>query len=217
MQSGEKKLYNSLHKHISDIADCHIMCFPNSLSVKLGKAYVKKTFEWFLVEEKRFLFHVQLPNDSIIGYCGGFVPKGLGDGSSSGMLQYAFKEAFWGLCKKPWLLFHAEVRPMYPFLYKNIKKRFLDPKKQTIITQTEHSDRTEYAGLVVIGVHPNHQGTGVYQQLMSEFIAECERRQLRGGMLSVKKNNKRGIAAYTKMNWKIVEDHEKSYVLKLTL
>ena len=87
MPSNPFSLYNSQHKHINAIAQCHVACFPNSLSTKLGKEYIRKTFEWFLVADNKFLFHIEI-DDQVVGYCGGFISKGMGDGSSSGKVGY---------------------------------------------------------------------------------------------------------------------------------
>ena len=81
-----------------------------------------KTFGWYLNRPNRFLFHIEL-NEEVIGYCGGFVPNRPGDGSSSGMLQFAFNNAVKSLLLQPWLLFHAEVVPHYSFLWRNFKQR----------------------------------------------------------------------------------------------
>src|SRR3954464_8137783 len=90
---------------IKDIAICHQKCFPNSFSSKLQNSYVAKTLEWFLGAENRFLFHIEAQHQ-VIGYCGGFQSLSPGDGSTSGMLQYAMKEAIMGIIKRPYLIFH---------------------------------------------------------------------------------------------------------------
>lgn len=213
MPLGSHNLYSSQPKHLPSIAACHILCFPQSLANKLGKAYVAKTLHWFLVSEKRFLFHIALPTGEVIGYCGGFVPKGIGDGSSSGMLQHAFKEAVLGIIKKPWLAFHKEVRAMYPFLWKNIKGKLVSKKNKPVAIQST-SDRSKYSGLVVIGVHPEYRGTGIFNELMEQFFEESKRLGVLGSKLSVKKENGRGISAYQKFGWEIEEEHEKTWVFQ---
>ena len=184
--------------------------FP--LAGKLGLKYVKKMFEWFLVDDSRFLFHIELEGE-VIGYCGGFVSKGVGDGSSSGMLQHAFTEALLGVAKKPWLVLHKEVRPMYPFIFRNIKRRLFGTNKP-IAAPSENKEREKLSGLVVIGVHPQHRGTGVYNELMEQFFVDSKRLHAIGSKLSVKKNNARGIGAYTKFGWQVDEEHANTLVLK---
>jgi GNAT superfamily N-acetyltransferase len=191
-----------------------MVCFPTSLSTKLGKKYVTKTLEWFLANPNRFLFHIE-EDEKVIGFCGGFVPAKIGDGSSSGMLQHGFNEAVKGLLFKPWLLFHNEVIAQYPFILRNIKRKITGkvvpaPNHIKKITTTFNP----YVGLVVIGVLPLKRGTGIAQKLMAEFEnkgRELHQQQL---ILSVKKDNGRAIKAYNNYGWKIKEEHEKTFVLE---
>src|SRR4051794_13377066 len=100
---------------IKDLALCHLRCFPGSFSSKLGLQYTSKSLEWFLTNENKFLFHIKC-NGKVIGYCGGFRSSYSGDGSTSGMLQFAMREAIIGMIKKPYLLFHPELIKRYPLI-----------------------------------------------------------------------------------------------------
>ncbi len=207
------QLRNSLLNNLPAIATCHKECFSNSFSSKLGKAYVQKTLEWFLVDENRFLFHIT-DGDIVVGYCGGFVPQRIGDGSSSGMFQYAFKEALKGILIKPWLAFHLELRKYYPFLWRNIKNRIFKTKVIATDKRTNIAAFKKYTGLVVIGVHPKYRGKGVFDMLMNEFFSKAASLQLPRCILSVKQNNGRAIKAYEKYDWKIIEELGDMYVLE---
>src|SRR5689334_16274248 len=112
-------LASSSRFDLKRISICHQKCFPTSFSSRLGSAYTCKTLEWFLVSENRFLFHVEAENN-IAGYCGGFRSSYPGEGSTSGMLQYAMKEAIKGVTRKPYLFFHPELTRRYPLIFKNI-------------------------------------------------------------------------------------------------
>lgn len=208
------KSENSRKEHLPEIADCHISCFPGSLATKLGKAYVVKTLDWFLQSSQRFLFHI-LVDGKIVGYCGGFVPSKPGDGSSSGMLQHAFTQAVKGLLLQPWLAFHPEVVPHYPFLWRNIKRKFTG--KVTPAPTASPVVFKPYVGLVVIGVNVAYRGKGVSQQLMAEFESKSRGLHQHELILSVKKNNARAIGAYKKFGWQIKEEHDKTFVLQKLL
>jgi len=171
----------------------------------LGLLYLVKTFEWFLVAENRFLFHIESGNE-VIGYCGGFKSLYVGDGSTSGMLQYAMKEAMKGLIRRPYLLFHPDLLKRYPLIFKNIYKRVFNSKKN--ITPTIHHDSAKI-GLVVIGVHPDYRGKGVFELLMQNFEEECKKRNVTRITLSVKASNARAIAAYKKAGWQIASETKK--------
>jgi ribosomal protein S18 acetylase RimI-like enzyme len=186
-------------------------CFPGSLATRLGKSYVQKTLEWFLQSDNRFLFHIA-EQGKVVGYCGGFIPTKRGDGSSSGMLQHAFSQAVRGIAIRPWLVFHAEVRQQYPFIWRNIKRKLTGKMKPARTANVKPFK--PFVGLVVIGVLPAYRGKGIAQQLMKEFERRVEAYQQHELYLSVKKDNSRAIKAYQNFGWSIVEEQPKTYVMK---
>ena len=197
------RLIQSTPLDLEKISECHEKCFANSFSTKAGTAYVKKTLEWFLVAKNRFLFHIECDN-KVIGYCGGFKSAYPGDGSTSGMLQYAMKEAITGVMKKPYLLFHPELIKRYPLIFRNLFKKILSSKKpNSHPLQYHNSPSNSVIGLVVIGVHPDYRGKGYFELLMQHFEGECKKRNASKAALSVKASNTRAIAAYKKAGWQI--------------
>lgn len=203
------KLLQSLHSDIPAITKTHRICFAKSLSSKLGNDYTAKTFEWFLAGENRFLFHVT-DNEQVIGYCGGFSSLYAGDGSTSGMMQYAMREAVKGTLKRPWLLFNKEVRSLYPVITKNIFKKFKKSRNNKV-EDTANTPAEKKVGLVVIGVLPKFRGEGVFEILMNEFEKQTLLRNIYKIGLSVKKQNERAINAYKKAGWKIEKEHSNSF------
>jgi ribosomal protein S18 acetylase RimI-like enzyme len=137
-----------------------------------------------------------------VGYCGGFMPLQRGDGSSSGMLQFAFGEAFKGIIKNPFLLFHPEVVQNYPFLWMNIKRR-ITGKTKPFNPVSNDTPFHQYVGLVVIGVHPDFRGNGLAQQLMAAFENRARDYHQNEMVLSVKKNNHRAMKAYSNFGWSV--------------
>lgn len=187
---------------LPDIALCHMASFPNSFSTKLGLAYNIKSLEWFLAGDNRFLYCIEEDN-KVIGYCGGFQSKGLGDGSTSGMMQHAMKEAALGMIRRPWLFFHKDVIRFYPLITKNIIRKIGLIKKVKSIEKKEEEIKVSAVGLVVIGVHPDYRGKGYFETLMKSFEEESAKRNAVKMILSVKATNARAIAAYKKMSWQI--------------
>lgn len=204
----QKTDFNTLEALVA----CQMACFPNSFNTKLGKKYVFKTLEWFLANDKRFLFQVT-ENEQVVGFCGGFAPQFYGDGSSSGMLQYAFKEAVFGIFKKPWLIFNKELTAYYPFIIRNIKKKLGLLKNNAAVPKPENFVFIPTVGLVVIGVHPLYRGKGVFEILMNEFEKQASALNIHTCILSVRTENKRAIAAYKKMGWYIKEEQATSIIM----
>lgn len=197
----------SLPQDLEQVALCHRFCFPSSLSSRLGKAYGIKSMEWFIAGKNRFLFHI-VEDELVIGYCGGFISLYKGDGSTSGIMQYAMPQAIKGILKRPWLLLSKEVISMYPLIFKNIARRFYSQKKDRSNLLIQNAITEKKVGLVVIGVHPQYRGKGVFEMLMQEFEKQAIEMGILKMVLSVKKENTRAIKAYNKAGWEIFKEHE---------
>lgn len=195
--------------NLDDIAVLHRACFTESLSRELGISYARKTLQWFLTDANRFLLHVE-NEGKIVGYVGGFISQYPGDGSTSGMLRYAMREAVAGVAKKPWLIFNKQIRQMYPLIFKNIYRRII-PKTNIINTEKKYADNEKKAGLVVIGVHPHFRGKGIFEMLMTAFEKETTERHIHKMGLSVRKTNQHAIHAYEKCGWQVSIEHVDSY------
>ncbi len=165
-------------------------------------------FGWFFSGKNNFLLHVFNEQNKIVGYCGGFSPSYKGDGSTSGMMRYAMKEAITGAISHPALLFHKEVFPFYPVILKNIFRKIFK-KKIEVKEQDEKTAIDKRIGLVVIGVHPLYRNKGVFELLMTRFEKEAFERNIHTLTLSVKKDNKRAVNAYKKIGWQVFKEENK--------
>lgn len=195
---------------LEKISECNRLCFPNSFSTKLGNAVVIKTFQWFLAGENRFLYHVNCEGD-IVGYIGALAPQYTGDGSTSGMMRYAMKQAVVAFAKKPWLIFNKQVLVFYPLILKNIFRIFFNEKPKVQPAQfVAVAGIAKRLGLVVIGVHPAFRGKGVFELLMNQFENEAISSGIKLLTLSVKADNLHAINAYKKVGWRIAKEHKGS-------
>ena len=204
-----RQISHSLLLDLPKLAFCHHACFPESFSTKLGLSFTAKSLEWFLAGENRFLFHIS-EDGSVIGYCGGFIAQYQGDGSTSGMMQYAMKEAAIGMLKKPGLFFNKEVIRFYPLIFKNIKRKIFPLSQTPALSQDAGNIKTLSAGLVVIGVDPDFRGKGAFEMLMNHFENEVLKRKITKMNLSVKKHNIAAIKAYAKAGWLTGKEHTES-------
>ncbi len=172
--------------------------------------------EWFLNGSHKFLYHVKNNNGLIAGYIGGFSPQYYGEGSTSGMLQFAMWQGFLGVITHPWILFQKEIIGLYPLLSKNIVRKFLKSGKQ-VSSPGDEKKFEKRLGVVAIGVHPEHRGKGVFEMLMNIFETEARQRGISKLILSVKKDNARAINAYKKMRWEISAEKDITYEMIKTL
>lgn len=191
---------------IERIARCHIAAFPKSLSSALGLDYVSVMLRWYLSTENTFLFYAE-EGGNCIGYCGGMVKTVWGIGSASSMAQYSFEAAVTGFFRKPWLIFHPEVRAKYIFIFRNVFNRFLNNRK---LKGNPSVVFEPYTGLVVIGVDPLHQGKGYGSLLLEEFEKITRNKGLRKMVLSVLTENTNAIASYSRNGWLVSRADKKS-------
>lgn len=196
------QLHQSSLQDLPEIGACHAACFPDALTVKLGKKCMEKSLEWFITQEQSFLFHT-MQGQQVTGYCGGFIPGFAGDGSASGMLRYTAPDAIQALLLRPWLLLHKDVLRLFPLAAKNLIHKLLSPFSKRSRQQAVTPLYRAGAGLVVIGVHPDFRGTGVFESLIQQFEKEALQRNINDLYLSVKPSNTRAINAYTKAGWSV--------------
>jgi ribosomal protein S18 acetylase RimI-like enzyme len=194
---------------LDKIAHCHRSAFPNTLSSRLGLSISYKMLQWYLVNDKRFLFW--LAKDNVcLGYAGGMISDGTQiHGSTSGTIQFAFREIVVALLRKPWLWFHPELAARYPLILKNIYFRITGFK--TPVKDRKGAISAEpHTSLVVIGVHPEHQGKGYGSLLLKVFEQKTIDMGFNKMLLTVLAENAQAIKSYTKNGWTKVRQEGKS-------
>jgi ribosomal protein S18 acetylase RimI-like enzyme len=157
---------------------------------------------WYLSTDKTFLFHLE-QDGRCLGFCGGLVNDGtLPTGSASGMMQYSFRDAVGAMLRRPWLLFHPEMRKKYPFILKNIRTRINPKRTATPPAVRDRLRREPQVGLVVIGVDPDCQGQGYGSLLLREFERRAQTYGINRLQLTVHAGNDRAIRAYERNGWR---------------
>lgn len=190
----------SVKSDLRKIAVCHQLSFPDSLSSKMGIPYLTKMIEWYISDDKKFLFHVEEAG-RCIGYCGGMINDGTqATGSASGMIQYSFNDAVKAILLRPWLLFHKELIEKYGLVMKNVKRKFV--KKKSVAQASSVKKKSEtLTGLVVIGVLPEFQGKGYGSMLLKEFEKRTIELNINKMALTVRNDNHQAIKSYEKNGW----------------
>jgi GNAT superfamily N-acetyltransferase len=195
------EIINSTKADLPHIADCHKKTFPTSLSSAMGKSFLIKMLEWYVVNDFVFLFHLE-EDGKVIGYCGSIKVDGKQNkGSASGMAQYSFKEAVFSFLKRPWLVFHPELRKKYRLIKRNIlyKIGLQKPGKPLMVTNINAEDF--YVGLVVIGIDPACQGKGYSSIILKNLEQKAKVLGAKKLRLTVLPENLIAIQAYKKNGW----------------
>lgn len=186
---------------LRSIAQCHREAFPHSFSSALGLQFLIKNFLWYLEHPDAFLLVVKNESDTTLGYAGGLLmhEKSV-HGSSTSIMQFAFREAVIGLIMRPWLFFHREMWPNYRLIMKNIRLKLV-PSKKVVHPSPGQKKKRNSLGLVVIGTSQSARGKGVGSALLQAFAEKGRALKAERLHLSVKKSNQTAIQAYERNGW----------------
>ncbi len=200
------KIVNATFEDLPRLARCHRAAFPKTLSTAMGQQYVEKMLEWYLVDNRAFIFLLE-EEGKCVGYCGGLKFDGTARvGSASSMIQHSYDLAVSTFIKKPWLFFHPEFFSKYTLVGRNIIRRL---KKVMGVKERTQSGGVQlpepHSGLIVIGVDPAFQGKGNGSKLLQEFERISSVLNFKKMMLTVRTNNRRAIHSYLRNGWKVLK------------
>lgn len=198
------------------IVPCHLAAFPKTLSSRMGLKVSWRTLQWYVCDAKRFMLWINREG-KCVGYVGGMICDGMQvHGSASSMIQHAFKASIFALIIRPWLWFHPELRSRYRLIAKNLYFKIIGYKKP-MRDRKNHKPSEPYVGLVVIGVHPEHQGKGYGSQLLKAFEQKASELGYSRMTLSVLPNNSQAITAYKQNGWFLCKENRKSLTMEKKL
>lgn len=200
------------HNDLPRLAHCHRAAFPNTLSTAMGQKYVEKMLEWYLVDNRAFIF-LLVEDDQCVGYCGGMKNEGTGRmGSASSMIQHSYNHAVKIFTRRPWLFLHSEFFPKYKLALRNVWKRIRNSLGYVEkVIPKENLQRLEpHTGLIVIGVQQKFQGKGYGSMLLQEFERISKSRGFNKMMLTVKSDNEQAIKSYLRNGWVVSRVEGKS-------
>ena len=189
--------------NLKKIAECRIDAFPDSLSSKLGTAFVSKMLSMY-IEKNNFIISVE-SNDECMGFVTALVPENEHSCSTRESINFTFNDLLKGLLRKPWLFFHPIILREYKVGLEMIRKKF---KAKFTQLKPAAPDLTKLApeiinsvGLIDIAVQPKYQGKGYGSILLNAFENHCRAIGKHKMHLSVKPNNYNAIQSYKKNGW----------------
>jgi hypothetical protein len=195
-----------LHNKSSDlkkIAKCRIAAFPDSLSSKLGTAFVSKMLSMYL-EKNNFIISLET-NNECMGFVTALVPENEHACSTRESINFTFNDLLIGLLSKPWLFFHPIVLREYKVGIEMVKKKFKAKFKQVESPKPDLSSLApeiiNSVGLIDIAVQPKFQGKGYSTILLGAFESHCLKIGKHRMHLSVKPGNQNAIRSYKKNGW----------------
>lgn len=171
----------------------------------MGISYLMRMLEWYLTDEKKFLFHIE-ENGVCLGYCGGIVYDGTQvTGSASGMIQYSFNKAIISILTRPWLLLNKEFLDKQKLVIKNVKMKLKQKKikanNSSDIIKRKREPIEIQTGLVVIGVSKGSQGKGYGSMLLKEFETKTKSLNIKLMSLTVLSDNFQAVRSYERNGW----------------
>lgn len=197
------RIVQATFEDISRLAQCHRAAFPKTLSTAMGQKYVEKMLEWYMVDERAFIFLLE-ENGQCVGYCGCLKSDGTARfGSASSMIQYSYNLAVKTFLSRPWLFLHPEFLRKYKLALRNVVKRLrkMMGVGEQAVSVPSHTLPEPHTGLIAIGVDPKVQGKRYGSLLLQEF----ERRSIALGfhkmMLTVRTDNYQAIKSYSRNGW----------------
>lgn len=199
----EHKLLTATHQDLPRLAQCHRHAFPKALSTAMGQHYVEKMLEWYLMDDRSFIFLIEEGNQCV-GYCGGMKSdNSFRAGSASSMIQHSYNQAVKTFIRRPWLFLHPEFFPKYKLAWRNVRKRIRRGLGYVEkIKPIENGQRSEpHTGLVVIGVKQDLQGKGYGSKLLQEFERVSKGFGFNKMMLTVRSDNNQAIKSYLRNGW----------------
>jgi ribosomal protein S18 acetylase RimI-like enzyme len=208
------KIIQPAYTDLVRIAQCHRKAFPNTLSTAMGQVYVEKMLEWYLLDDRAFIFFLE-KNGNCIGYCGGLKFDGKSPvGSASSMIQHSYHAAVVAMLKRPWLFVHPEFLKKYRLAFKNIWRRILRKMGFYTTVKPACTDIPPHTGLIVIGVDPAFQGKGYGALMLAEFERLSNQFGYTSMMLTVKTSNAKAIKSYQRNGWVITQSDKKSTTME---
>jgi ribosomal protein S18 acetylase RimI-like enzyme len=172
--------------YIDEVLEIHLSAFSGYLNTKIGKAYLRKLFHWFINSDKSVALCATNKSGKVIGYViGATIDYG------PVLQKYLMQTAVLGIFTHFWVLLDPHFLRMV-LMRLGFKRRLIVAGPILIYPAIS---------LVGIGVSPTYSRLGVGKALLVEFEKTAKRLGFNSLCLSVYPDNIAARGLYEKTGW----------------
>ena len=177
---GEITIRNFNSTHLSGVVELHKLCFTkeNNLSMRLGDRFIRKTYDFFYLDDISFGF-VAMADDKIVG-----VITGRLDYYVDALNKYRKMDLVIGAITHPKVLFNAETLKAGLNIFSSLISGKTRHSLQPLDQAPSHVEGGT-ATLASIAVHPDFTKNKVSDQLIDasvKYVSQKKKQILRCGI-----------------------------------
>jgi ribosomal protein S18 acetylase RimI-like enzyme len=181
------------------MARCHLACFPDQLTSRMGLAYAAALYAFYLSHPDGISLVATDPFGELLGLCVGGAPGIYGEFRIAALRRFA------GM----WLRRMLTDRLVRRFVLARVRAA-LTPYRRASEDGASEAARGRWAKLQIIAVLAHARGAGVADRLIAAFGAACAAAGYDGLRLAVQCDNARALAFYRRHGWRDLGAHGKS-------
>lgn len=176
---------------LPEIAEIHMLAFPNAAMTALGKEAVRRYYQWQLDGPHDLYATVAL----LDGQTAGFSFAGHFRGHLIGYLRRNRAYLAFHTLRRPWLLANPLFRDRLGYGLTTLRRKLGKPVPRRSAAEPRRF------GILSVAVNPPFQGRGVGQALMEDAEREARRLGVSRMSLTVHPENEQAVRFYQRQGW----------------
>lgn len=180
---------------LSDVVAIHRESFPDSRSSRLGDAFLRKMYRWYMTYYPELAF-VAMINSRVVGFV-----TGAASGSGRRRFRYTLLEILWGIFSHPRLLFRADMFELWPSYLMGLL-----PKYRNARNSASSDNIPVKVKLDSIAVRQSARGCNVGKSLMYAFEQATQKLGVTLLVLGVEIDNTAARRLYESCGWVLVQE-----------
>lgn len=203
MNTGNRfKIRELIYKDLVNVADIHLLAFPDSVLSQLGRKIIIKYYVWQLNPPNECLAVGAYEAEEMAGFCFSGV-------FSDAEVHFVIRNWYLTvpiLLKKPSLFRQIDPIKRLSYIFKALVKNLYSQQQKTHVLETG----LKKYGILSIAVAPNYQRSGVGRLLMERVYVDARDKGHNQIRLSVHQDNNQAVQFYEKEGWtKYLDDTNK--------